>query len=260
MLQLKPFFAGSGQIDGDRLLLPNATRDRYSDAQLDDYGHRPTRSFPHRPPFRVSLQARFSSSSIIGTAGFGLWNHPCAPGGGPPGRPPALPRALWFFYASPPSDMQLALDVPGYGWKAATIDATRPSALALAPLAFPVMLLNRSERFYRRIWPIVQRGLRIEEKALPLDLLPDWHTYSIEWRIDRAVLSVDGRTVLETNRPPRGRMGFVAWIDNQYAIVTPTGRLGFGLLDVPAPQWAEVKLPLEIKTSEVALTSEVELP
>ncbi|MBI5563625.1 MAG: hypothetical protein HY870_01935 [Chloroflexi bacterium] len=250
MPQLKPFLAGSGQINGDRLLLPNATRDRYSDAQVDNYGHRPTRSFPHRPPFRVSIQARFSSSSIIGTAGFGLWNHPFAPGGGLPGGPPVLPRALWFFYASPPSDMQLARDVPGHGWKAAAIDATRPSALVLAPFALPVVLLNRSQRLYRRIWPIVQRGLRIEETSLPLELLPDWHTYSIEWQIDRAVLSVDGRVVLETARPPRGRMGFVAWIDNQYAIVTPTGRLGFGLLNVPSPEW------LELKTSEVALTSE----
>jgi hypothetical protein len=237
MLDLKPFLAGSGQIDHARLLLPTATRDRYSDAQLDDYVHLSRRSFPHRPPFRVSLEARFSSSDIIGTAGFGLWNHPFAPGGGLP----ALPRALWFFYASPPSDMQLARDVPGYGWKAAAIDAMRPSALALAPLALPVVLLNRSQRFYRRIWPIIQRGLRIEEKSLPLDLLPDWHTYSIEWQTDRAVLSVDGRVVLETNRPPQGRLGFVAWLDNQYAIVTPTGRLSFGLLDVPAPQWLEIK-------------------
>jgi len=237
MLDLKPFLAGTGQIDHDRLLLPNATRERYSDAQLDDYAGLPRRLFPNRPPFRVSIQARFSSSSIIGTAGFGLWNHPFAPGGGLP----ALPRALWFFYASPPSDMQLARDVPGFGWKAAAIDATRPSALALAPLALPVVLLNRSQRFYRRIWPIIQRGLRIEEKSLPLDLLPDWHTYSIEWQTDRAVLSVDGHVVLETTRPPQGRMGFVAWLDNQYAIVTPKGRLGFGLLDVPRPQWLEIK-------------------
>ena len=237
MPDLKPFLAGNGRLDHDRLLLSNATHDRYSDAQLDDYAGLPRRLFPHRPPFRMSLEARFSSSNIIGTAGFGLWNHPFAPGGGLP----ALPRALWFFYASPPSDMQLAQDVPGFGWKAAAIDATRPSALALAPLALPVIVLNRSQRLYRKIWPIVQRGLRIEEKSLPLDLLPDWHSYSIEWRIDRAVLSVDGRVALETNRPPRGRMGFVAWLDNQYAIVTPTGRLGFGLLDVPESQWLEIK-------------------
>ncbi len=247
MPNLAPFLAGTGQIDRDRLLLPNATYDKYADTQWDDYGHRPTRSFPHRPPFRLSLQARFSSSAIVGTAGFGLWNHPFAPGGGPP----ALPRALWFFYASPPSDMQLALDVPGHGWKAASIDATRPSAVALAPFAPFVLLLNRSRRFYRRMWPIVQRGLRIEEHPLPLDLMPDWHTYAIEWTYDRAVLSVDDRIVLKTDRPPHGRMGFVAWIDNQYAIVTPTGRLRFGLLDVPTPQW------LEIKTSEVEWTSEV---
>lgn len=237
MPDLKPFLAGNGRLDHDRLLLPNATHDRYSDAQLDDYAGLPRRLFPHRPPFRMSLEARFSSSNIVGTAGFGLWNHPFAPGGGLP----ALPRALWFFYASPPSDMQLAQDVPGFGWKAAAIDATRPSALTLAPFALPVIVLNRSQRLYRKIWPIVQRGLRIEEKSLPLDLLSDWHSYSIEWRIDRAVLSVDGRVVLETNRPPRGRMGFVAWLDNQYAIVTPTGRLGFGLLDVPESQWLEIK-------------------
>ncbi len=129
---------------------------------------------------------------------------------------------------------------PASGWKAASIDATRPSALALAPFAPFVLLLNRSRRFYRRLWPIVQRGLRIEEQLLPLDLMPDWHTYSIEWTHDRAVLSVDDRIVLKTDRPPRGRMGFVAWIDNQYAIVTPTGRLGFGLLDVPASQWIDL--------------------
>jgi hypothetical protein len=41
-----------------------------------------------------------------------------------PGNPIPLPRAIWFFYASPPSHMDLALDVPGYGWKAAMIDAT----------------------------------------------------------------------------------------------------------------------------------------
>lgn len=237
MPDLKPFLAGNGRLDHDRLLLSNATHDRYSDAQLDDYAGLPRRLFPHRPPFRMSLEARFSSSNIVGTAGFGLWNHPFAPGGGLP----TLPRALWFFYASPPSNMQLAQDMPGFGWKAAAIDATRPSALALAPLALPVIVLNRSQRLYRKIWPIVQRGLRIEEKSLPLDLLPDWHSYSIEWRIDRAVLSVDGRVALETNRPPRGRMGFVAWLDNQYAIVTPTGRLGFGLLDVPESQWLEIK-------------------
>src|SRR5512147_1133048 len=136
MIDVKPFLAGSGQIEGTRLVLPGEARERYSDAQLDDYGFPSARSFLHRPPFSLSMRARFSSQNILGTAGFGLWNHPFAPNGGLP----RLPRALWFFYASPPSNMQLALDVPGFGWKAAAIDATRPSALALIPFA-PLSLL-----------------------------------------------------------------------------------------------------------------------
>jgi hypothetical protein len=30
------------------------------------------------------------------------------------------------------------------------------------------------------------------------------------------------------------------WLDNQYMVVTPWGRLGWGLLDVPSRQWMEV--------------------
>jgi hypothetical protein len=241
--QLKPFTAGTGRVEayesGWRMTLPEAARAHYSDAQLDDYGHPLPRSFSRRPPLQVVMQARFSSADIVGTAGFGFWNHPFGPGGGRL----RLPRALWFFYASPPSNMALAMGVPGFGWKAAAIDATGPSALMLAPAAPLVVVLNRSRWWYDRLWPVVQRGLRITETALPLDLLPDWHVYSIGWENDRAVLSVDQHIVLETARPPRGAMGFVTWIDNQYAVVTPQGQMRFGLLDAPRPQWLEIKKP-----------------
>jgi hypothetical protein len=30
------------------------------------------------------------------------------------------------------------------------------------------------------------------------------------------------------------------WLDNQYLIVTPWGRLGYGLLDAAGRQWMEV--------------------
>jgi hypothetical protein len=242
---LQPFLAGTGQIEQIdsimRLTLPNASRETYADAQLDDYAGRSRRSFPHRPPARFAIRARFSSDAIIGTAGFGLWNHPFAPGSGRP----ALPRALWFFYASPPSNMQLALDVPGRGWKAAVIDATKPSALLLLPFAPIALVLNQSLKMYRRLWPFVQRNLSIAEESLPTEWMPDWHDYAIDWEMNRARMRVDERVVLETERPPHGSMGFVMWIDNQYAIVTPQGRLKFGLLDALQPQW------LEIKTSEV---------
>jgi hypothetical protein len=39
---------------------------------------------------------------------------------------------------------------------------------------------------------------------------------------------------------PRGPLGFVMWLDNQYMVVTPWGRLGWGLLDEPGCQWMEV--------------------
>ena len=245
-LRVKPYLTGTGRIEVrgaiTRLIVPQAARTQYADAQLDDrlvY----SRSLTHRPPLRLTVRARFSSQSLLGTAGFGFWNHPLFAAS----HPVPLPRAIWFFFASPPSHMDLAMDVPGYGWKAAMIDATTLGAVVMAPLALPVVLLNRSERWYRRIWPFVQKNLSIEEKALPLDLLPEWHTYSIVWGNGYARFLVDGQAVLEANRAPRGPMCFVAWVDNRLAVVTPTGSIQFGLFDVHQPQWLELEdiTPLE---------------
>ena len=240
-LTVKPYLTGTGRLevmsDLARLIVPSATHAHYSDAQLDDHTIYPDRSLIHRPPLRATLRARFSSTSLVGTAGFGFWNHPLFA----PNNPIPLPRAIWFFYASPPSHMDLALDVPGCGWKAAMIDATTLGAVAMAPLALPVVLLNRSERWYRRVWPFVQKNLSIEEKALPLDLLPEWHTYSIEWGSEHARFLVDDQAVLETDRAPRGPMCFVAWVDNRLAVVTPTGSIQLGLFDVRQPQWLELE-------------------
>jgi hypothetical protein len=246
-LQVKPYLTGTGRIEVrgalTRLIVPQAAHTQYADAQLDDrLVH--SRSLTHNPPLRMTIRARFSSELLLGTAGFGFWNHPMFAAS----HPVPLPRAIWFFYASPPSHMDLALDVPGYGWKAAMIDATTLGALAMAPLALPVVLLNRSERWYRRIWPLVQKNLSIQEKALPLDLLPEWHTYSIEWGSDHARFTVDDQIVLDCrDRAPRGPMCFVAWVDNRLAVVTPTGSIQFGLFDVQQPQWLEIEglTPLE---------------
>lgn len=239
-----PYLIGGGRLaatrEGARLTLPSTSAARYGDAQLDDYASLPRRRYPHRPPLRLTLRARFShdAASLKGTAGFGLWNNPF----GAQSRVPALPRALWFFFASPPSNMALAQDVPGLGWKAACIDAGRVSALAWAPLAPFVLMACRWPRLYRAIWPRVQRGLGISESPLPgrAGAMTDWRAYELEWRRDGARWRVDGELALETDRSPRGPLGFVAWIDNQYAVVTPQGNFGFGLLDVPAEQWIEV--------------------
>jgi hypothetical protein len=127
---------GSGSTvitnDGLRLLLPRASSNAYSNAQLDDYHGLPHRHYPWHPPLRLDVRARFGGS-LLGTAGFGLWNHPFVPL--PVGGVPILPRAVWFFHASPPNNMALARGVPGHGWKTATLDALRPRAIRWAPFA-----------------------------------------------------------------------------------------------------------------------------
>jgi hypothetical protein len=236
----QPVRVGGGYLiitgDGLRLTLAGAMRSRYANAMICDYGGLPRRRFPWRPPLRLTVRAR-ASGPIAGTAGFGFWNNPLP---ALSAALPALPAAIWFFHASPPSDMPLAAGVPGHGWKAACLDATRPAALAWAPLAAPVLLLNHLPMFRRRVWPHVQRALRIAEAPIHA---PDsrWRSYTLEWRERYARLAIDDVTVLETERPPQGPLGFVAWVDNQWAVATPCGRFGAGLLD-SATQWLDLAM------------------
>src|SRR5512135_2096420 len=92
-LQVKPYLTGTGRIEVrgpiTRLIVPQAARTQYADAQLDDrlvYN----RSLTHRPPLRLTLRARFSSQSLLGTAGFGFSNHPLFAAS----NPVPLPRAI----------------------------------------------------------------------------------------------------------------------------------------------------------------------
>ena len=228
---------GGGQLivgeGGLRLVLAGARQTRYADAQIDDYAGLPRREFPWRPPLRMTVRAR-ASGPLLGTAGFGFWNNPFSPLGGSP----ALPAAIWFFHAAPPSDMPLAQGVPGHGWKAATIDTTAARALRWAPLALPVTLANQWGALRRRVWPRVQRDLCIAEApvAPPTEA---WRSYVLEWRDDRARFLIDGGLVLESGCAPRGPLGFVAWVDNQWMVATPRGRFGWGLSDAPV-QWLEL--------------------
>jgi hypothetical protein len=67
----------------------------------------------------------------------------------------------------------------------------------------------------------------------------DWHDYLVEWRQGQVCFLVDGVLVLQVSNPPPGPLGFVAWIDNQYAIATPQGSLRFGTLTSSA-EWLEI--------------------
>jgi hypothetical protein len=216
-----------------RLSVFSGSRNLYSNAQMDDYRQLPRARFPNRAPLTLSVRARFSheakreigGAGLAGTAGFGFWNDPFAMSGA---YAPALPAAAWFFYASPPSDMKLDHATPGWGWKAATMDARRPEAIPpalAAPLLIPLM---RSQRIYRRVWPRIQAALCVRE-ALVSGPMTEWRDYRLEWGVARARFFVDAALILDAPAP-RGPLGFVIWCDNQYLIATPQGRLGHGTL------------------------------
>jgi len=236
------FIRGQGNLEfsGDSLRLVNTdtTASQYTDAQLDNYQGLPRRDFLWRPPLRLSVRACFShpANELRGTAGFGFWNDPFMMTGR---RRPTVPRAVWFFHASPPSNMKLARRVPGYGWKAAAIDALRwPffTLLPTAPLAIPLMNIGP---LYRTLWPVAQKAINVSETVIPT-VMTEWHTYVIEWGRDQANFFVDDQPVLTGAASPRGPLGFVLWLDNQYMVVTPWGRFNHGLLDGPGRQWLEI--------------------
>jgi hypothetical protein len=233
---------GGGRVGGGdtlRFTLPPGGA-AYADAQLDDYGGPPVPGAPrfaHRPGVALSLRARFSHTAgeLRGTAGFGFWN---APYGDPTQRRAALPAAIWFFFASATNDLPFA-PPPGHGWFAATLDATTPRALALVPLAPAVLALNQFAPLRRRLWPPIRRRLGIHAAPLAVDLR-QWHDYRLAWRRDGGRFWVDGAPVLTTLAAPRGPLGFVCWLDNQYLILTPRGRFRAGVLPVAQEQWLEV--------------------
>jgi len=124
---------------------------QYTDAQIDDYQGLSRRRFRWNPPLTMTVRARFSHAAdeLIGTAGFGFWNDPFLMTGF---RPPALPRAIWFFYSSAHSNIKLAREAPGWGWKAATIDAVTLPFFLLAPTAPLTVPLMNVPPLYRWLW------------------------------------------------------------------------------------------------------------
>lgn len=222
-----------------RFVTANATAQHYANAQLDDYQSLPRRRFLWRPPVRLTIRARFSHPNGVlrGTAGFGFWNDPFLMTGL---RWPTLPRAVWFFYGSAPSNMKLDSRTPGWGWKAATLDVGRLPFWALLPFAPVAVPLMNIRRIYRAVWPLGQRAVQVGEALLPIDMTV-WHTYSLSWQPERVQFAVDDEPALTCNTSPRGPLGFVLWLDNQYLQVTPWGRFGWGLLSAPGEQWLEVE-------------------
>ncbi len=234
-----------------RLALPGAAAGSYADAQIDDYENLPHSRYLWRPPLRMEVRARASHPAhparqpsasdsgapqehLRGTVGFGFWNYPFSLSG----RVVRLPDAVWFFGASPPSNMALVPGVPGWGWKAQVVHSHRLRALAGAIPTAPAVLFARLTGREAMAARWVQRVSGAAEVLLETSLA-DWHTYTLEWLPDVVRFVVDGNAVLAVPDPPRGPLGFVAWIDNQYAIATPRGAFGFGTIE-SGPEWLEL--------------------
>jgi hypothetical protein len=238
---------GGAQVEYDpanaraRLSLPLAPAGHYANAQLDNYHTFAAGRPRHLPlsttaPVRVILRARASHPAPVGTLGFGFWNEPFSISG----SVLSTPNVVWFFYASPPSDMALVSGVPGRGWKAATINTGRLPGLLLAPAALAAIALTRVPGLGRPVMRLARRFVRAREAPLDDIRLDEWHAYELDWQPERARFSVDGVERLAAPAPSAVPLGFVLWIDNQYAIASERGQFGFGILPVKEPQWLEI--------------------
>ncbi len=244
-----------------RFALNGARAGVYSDAQIDDYTTTTPATFRWRPPVRMAVRARASHPApappastpasppdtrgesegqrhLVGTFGFGFWNAPASLR-----RVPRLPAAVWFFGASQPSNMALVPGVAGWGWKAQVVHANRPGMALTGASAVGAALwarLSGDPLAYAQAERWTQRATGAYEAQLsPLADLREWREYTLEWRRNVARFWVNDTEVLAAPSPPQGPLGFIAWLDNQYAIATPRGELRFGTLS-SGPQWLEL--------------------
>jgi hypothetical protein len=180
----------------------------------------------------LRLRARASHPTPLGTLGFGFWNDPFGfslSGAGSVRRFPAAPQALWFFYGSEPNDFNFDDGTVGSGWKAATLRSIRYPALLLIPGAAAAVALGNLPLIRRWIVPLVRKQAAANEVLLDASL-DEWHEYALTWTSGGVAFEVDGEIVSETNIVPHGPLGFVVWIDNQYAVLSEKRGIRFGLL------------------------------
>ena len=215
---------------------------RYRLAQLDDYSNLKRKDFLWYPGTTLKLKARVSSSTIPGTWGFGFWNDPFAMSTGLGGIKriiPVLPNAAWFFHASPENYLSFRDDIPSNGFLASTFSSPKRYPLSLIALLslFPLA-------FLKTISKVLRRELRkvIMEDAYPLYLdVTQWNNYSLTWEENKVSFWINGKEISSTISSPKGPLGLVIWIDNQYAAYKPSGEIKAGTLITEAPAWMEIE-------------------
>lgn len=219
---------------GLRLALNRTSAGALADVEIGDYRLVARSRLPWRPPLvcTARLRASHPAGELYGTAGFGFWNAP----GDPAAGVGALPNALWFFSASPRSALAWDPRSPPWGWKA--------GAIASGDLPAPILALGNLVLKVPGLAKLAvragSRAIGAREIALPAASLAEWHTYRLEWRRDLAQFWVDDQLLLSTSSPPAGPLGFVAWMDNQVAVLTHDGQLSFATESIPHPQWLDL--------------------
>jgi len=229
-------------LGGSRLILPALEHKHYSLAQLDDYMHLTRRRFPHQSPLSLSLEARLSRADPPGTWGFGLWNDPFSMGllaGGVKRLLPVLPNAAWFFYGSEENSLSLRDDLTGCGFHVKTFcSPLLPSVFSILALPLvPVLLVPSAVRLLRKLLRAV---VKEDAKSLTVDAT-GWHAYRLIWQRNAVSFEVDGEMVHQTHISPKGRMGVVIWIDNQYLSFNSVGKLRYGISEIYSEQWLEIQ-------------------
>ncbi len=225
-----------------RLTMPQGSGGEYRWAQLDDHLGLPRSEFPWRPPLRLSLEARVSHKDIPGTWGFGFWNDPFSASWGVSGaarRIPALPQAAWYFHASPPNYLSLRNDLPAQGFLMDTFSSTRLPAplLLLGAPALPLLAIRPTAWWLRRM---ARNFIKDDARRVELDPT-DWHEYLLEYFGLWVSFRVDNQVQYQTGIAPKGRLGLILWIDNQFAALPPDGGVKFGTLETKEAHWLELR-------------------
>lgn len=239
---------GSGYIKTSQSVLrlgyKGSTPKMYTDAQIDDYTMRSKKEYVWKPPLRMTVKARASHPAatksnklegvLQGTAGFGFWNKPFTM----QGDWFTMPESIWFFYASPSSNMALNPNTPGWGWKAQVVHGHKASSIIQAPPLAAAIAYGRVGGSTKPAAKLLQRFSGNAEQVIEQDLT-EWHVYTLEWLSNKAVFYVDDEEVFSAPFAPTRPLGFVAWLDNAYAVATPEGEIKFGRTS-SGEQWLDI--------------------
>lgn len=217
-----------------RLIVDGAVAGELSDAEIDDHRTAPRWNLHWSPPLTMTVRARFSHAAgeLIGTAGFGFWNDPFDW----TGNVQAPPNALWFFYASPQSDMSFVRGMRGHGWRAGFLNGgtANPVTMAIGNALFKMPGMDKL------VFATAEKMMRAQECLLDEIDMTGWHTYKIEWRPEEAIFWVDDQEKFRAANPPTVPLGFVAWVDNNATTMGPGKEFSFTRVAVPFREWMEV--------------------